>query len=281
MDKKKLVKVSGVPRDHLYYVKTEKSPKFYFGSHRHHDFYDMTYVVSGRLSHRINENTVEQFPGSLLLVNVNDIHELWGEDVEFINLVFFEKEIKNLMRDLHSYSHDDAYAFFDFAKSIVAKIPENERAHFEASMRNLMNVHGKPQELIAFRIFLYRTIIEYFFPDSSHHITGDEMPVWLTECLNEIHKGYERNWTLGGIRKLCGRSKEHICRAFRKHLGITPSQLINEYRLERADRLLRFTNHTVSEISFSTGFNNLSYFNRIFLKKYGTSPVKYRKINKV
>ncbi|HCE43138.1 MAG TPA: hypothetical protein DET40_06300 [Lentisphaeria bacterium] len=278
--KTKLTKVSGVPADSLYFVRTEKCPKYHFGSHRHHDFYDMTYVVSGRLFNRINGNVIEQFPGSLLLVNVNDIHEVWGEDVEFINLVFFEKEIRNLMRDMQSSFRDGSRSFLNFDRTIVSKIPENERPHFEVSMRNLMNVHGKPQALLAFRIFLYRTIMEYFFPDSSHHIQGDEMPDWIIKCLNEIHNGHERNWTLNGIRQICGRSKEHICRAFRKHLGITPSQLINEYRLERAGRLLRFTNQTVSEISFGTGFNNLSYFNRIFLKKYGTSPVKYRKIHK-
>ncbi len=279
--KKTLVKVAGVPRDHLYFVRTVKSPNYHFGAHRHHDFYDMTYLVSGRLFNEINGNVIEQLPGSLLLVNVNGIHEVWGENVELINLVFFEKEIKSLMRDLNSYSQNDTCALFNFGKSISSNVPEDERAHFEASMRNLMDVHGKLHELMAFRIFLYHTMMEYFFPDSNRHAGGDEIPDWMTKCLNEMHKGRERSWTLGGIRNLCGRSKEHICRAFRKHLGITPSQLINEYRLERADRLLRFTNQTVSEISSSTGFNNISYFNRIFLKKHGTSPLQYRKLSKL
>ncbi|HBC88487.1 MAG TPA: hypothetical protein DCZ94_16180 [Lentisphaeria bacterium] len=273
--KTRLTKVSGVPEKYLYFARFEKSgPRYYFGPHRHHDFYEITYVESGSLTNKINDNTIILSAGELLLVKKNDIHEVLGENVDFINLVFPAREIDNILDDEGSGN------LFDFDRIPVAKIPENERMHFESSMKNLMDVHGKPQALLAFRIFLYRTLMEYFFPASSHHVKGTDMPDWMVKCLNTIHGDGKRNWTLEEIRKTCGRSKEHVCRAFRKHLGMTPSQVINGYRLERADRMLRFTNQTVSEICSGTGFNNLSYFNRLFLKKYGTSPVKYRKINK-
>ncbi len=276
MNKSKLTRVSGVPAKHLYFARFEKRrPKYYFGPHRHHDFYEISYVESGKLSNKVNGNSITLSTGDILLVRKGDIHEVLGENVDFINLVFPASEIDNLIHDMKGGS-----VLFDFDRIPVAKIPENERMHFESSMKNLMEVHGKPQALLAFRIFLYRTLMEYFFPVSSHHMKGLDIPDWMIKCLNEMHGGGERNWNLNGMRQLCGRSKEHICRAFKKHLGMTPSQVINGYRLERADRLLRFTNQTVSEICASTGFNNLSYFNRLFLRKYGVSPVKFRKINK-
>ncbi len=276
MTKSKLTKVSGVPAKYMYFARFEKSrPRYYFGPHRHHDFYEITYVESGRLTNKVNESTIILSTGELLLVKKGDIHEVSGENVDFINLVFPAREIDNLLHDMKGET-----GLFDFERIPVATVPENERLHFESSMKNLMDVHGKPQALLAFRIFLYRTLMEYFFPVSSHHVNADDMPDWMVKCLNTIHLGGERNWTLEEIRKTCGRSKEHICRAFRKHLGMTPSQVINGYRLERADRLLRFTNQTVSEISTGTDFNNLSYFNRLFLMKFGTSPVKYRKLHR-
>ena len=60
-------------------------------------------------------------------------------------------------------------------------------------------------------------------------------------------------------------------------MGCTFTEYLNGYRLSSACTLLSTTDKPVLEISYETGFTNLSYFNRLFKKKYGISPRIYRK----
>ena len=53
-------------------------------------------------------------------------------------------------------------------------------------------------------------------------------------------------------------------------------EYLNDYRLTMAERLLKTSDASVLEIAEMSGFDNLSYFNRIFKKKYGESPGKWR-----
>ena len=51
---------------------------------------------------------------------------------------------------------------------------------------------------------------------------------------------------------------------------------LNDYRLTIAERLLKSSDSSVLEIAEQCGFDNLSYFNRIFKRKYGISPGRWR-----
>ena len=58
--------------------------------------------------------------------------------------------------------------------------------------------------------------------------------------------------------------------------GKTPIEYLNEYRIEKATRKLRLTDMSVTDVAFSSGFSDLSYFIKIFKKTKGVSPGKYR-----
>jgi len=59
--------------------------------------------------------------------------------------------------------------------------------------------------------------------------------------------------------------------------GMTPQKYIMEYRLERAEALLREGKYSVTEISEMTGFVNASHFSTKFKKKYGIAPSRYNR----
>lgn len=67
-----------------------------------------------------------------------------------------------------------------------------------------------------------------------------------------------------------------FCRYFKKMTGQTLTGFLQEYRISQA-RLLLLQGRPVTEASFATGFNNLSYFNRTFRRLTGQSPSAYRK----
>ena len=60
-------------------------------------------------------------------------------------------------------------------------------------------------------------------------------------------------------------------------MGVGFIHYLNDYRLEIAAKKLLTTSDNILNIAVSTGFENLSYFNRSFKKKYGITPGQYRK----
>jgi AraC-like DNA-binding protein/quercetin dioxygenase-like cupin family protein len=76
---------------------------------------------------------------------------------------------------------------------------------------------------------------------------------------------------------LAGLSPAAFSRYFHKRMCRTFEAYVNEVRVSHASRMLRESEHTVAEIAFACGFNNLSNFNRRFRQFRGTSPTLYRR----
>lgn len=66
-------------------------------------------------------------------------------------------------------------------------------------------------------------------------------------------------------------------RAFVAYTGKSPSDFIQNARMELAEQLLRDTDMRVSAVASSVGYNDALYFSRIFSKHFGESPMQYRK----
>ncbi len=93
---------------------------------------------------------------------------------------------------------------------------------------------------------------------------------------NYIAKNYMDEIRLPTLADIAGMSPSAFSRFFKLRTGRTLSEYIIEMRLGYASRMLVDTSKSVSEISFQSGFNNLSNFNRIFKKKKGCSPSEFR-----
>ena len=68
----------------------------------------------------------------------------------------------------------------------------------------------------------------------------------------------------------------YFCRVFKKTFGCNFAQYLTEYRLERAKWALLNTEKSITEIAFSYGFHDCSYFAKAFREEYGVSPRAYR-----
>ena len=86
------------------------------------------------------------------------------------------------------------------------------------------------------------------------------------------------NLTIGLPRfiELSGKTQEHLGRCMKKYLSLSPSEFINDLRLEQAAKELRSTQKTVFDIMLDCGFQNASYFNKRFKEKFHLTPTKYR-----
>jgi AraC-like DNA-binding protein len=92
-----------------------------------------------------------------------------------------------------------------------------------------------------------------------------------------IHEHYANKITADGIARHLDVSRGECFRCFKKHMGKSLVEYINEVRLHKAAGLLKETEMSAIDISLECGFENASYFGKIFKELYSQAPAQYRK----
>lgn len=87
------------------------------------------------------------------------------------------------------------------------------------------------------------------------------------------------NISIDQMAFLAGQSLSTFKREFKKHFNDTPANYIRNRRMKKAADLLAHSSYTISEISFQTGYEDSSYFSRLFYQKFNILPSDYRKLN--
>lgn len=82
---------------------------------------------------------------------------------------------------------------------------------------------------------------------------------------------------LDELAQVAAMSPTHFLRVFRQAFGQTPHQFLTDCRVERAKRLLRTTEDSVTDICFAVGFESLGSFSWLFRKRVGLNPTSYRR----
>ena len=102
------------------------------------------------------------------------------------------------------------------------------------------------------------------------------------DSLTENMKNYlEENLSLapdlGAMAEVFHYNPKYLGRRFKEKTGQSVSQYCNRRRLERAATLLSGSDGSVLRIATELGFNNVTYFNRLFKEHYGITPTQYKK----
>ena len=92
-----------------------------------------------------------------------------------------------------------------------------------------------------------------------------------------IENNLEFDIKISDIAKLFHYNEQYFGRFFKKETKMSFSDYLKLRRLKKAEYLLKNTDDTILLISNKSGFNNVTYFNRIFKKAYGVTPSEYRK----
>ena len=94
----------------------------------------------------------------------------------------------------------------------------------------------------------------------------------LKSVLDYIEMHYPEPLSVRDLAAICCFSEYHFMRFFKLHVGMTCTEYINTLRLEKAWQMLNKDRTPVLETALSCGFHNLSYFYRLFRKKYHMTP---------
>lgn len=110
----------------------------------------------------------------------------------------------------------------------------------------------------------------------------DKIFVEKVNCIIEANLENE-HFGVAELASEVGLSSSQLLRKIKSLRGITPNELIKEFRLKEAKRLLVETDYTASEIAYRTGFSSPSYFNKCFHDFYGYPPgeAKLREISEI
>jgi len=98
----------------------------------------------------------------------------------------------------------------------------------------------------------------------------------IEKAFQHMYDNFDRSISLSEVAKLVNMTEVSFSRFIKKRTGNTFIDSLNEIRLGHASKKLIETTHSISEISYHCGFNNISNFNRIFKKKKGCTPKAFR-----
>ncbi|AWV99659.1 AraC family transcriptional regulator [Arcticibacterium luteifluviistationis] len=106
----------------------------------------------------------------------------------------------------------------------------------------------------------------------NNHVDSDR----IKKVFEYVMQNFQQDIKLNDIAGLASMSESAFSRYFKKRTRKTFSTFLTEIRIEHACKLLQKDKHSVSEVSYESGFNNLSNFNRQFKSVKSTTPLSYR-----
>ena len=248
-----------------------------FMHHRHIDCCDLAYIHQGVMKQEVNGRRITLREGMGTLIRHGDEHRLWSRGVVMYNLNFREETLREAAAYLGVEELLEGY--LNGPVPPVFETPVPERSALLIDYQTLLFAQRREGAGRHFRAFLIRWLLANL--ELAVQPRPRSLPPWLAELERFIEENVELPVRTADLARISGRSNEHIARCFRSYLGTTPSEAINAARLNRAALLLAHTNRSILDICYSLGYNSASYFYRLFGRRYGVSPRRYRVGNSV
>jgi AraC-like DNA-binding protein len=98
----------------------------------------------------------------------------------------------------------------------------------------------------------------------------------IEKVFEYMNLNYSRQITLAEVAKIANMPEASFSRFIKKRTGSTFIDSLNEIRLGHASRMLIDTTHSIAEVAYKCGFNNISNFNRVFKKRKNHTPKAFR-----
>lgn len=253
-----------------------------------HDYVEMVYMCRGKTTHIINGNKTELCEGELLFLGQTAKQEILpaGKDDIAVNFIilptFFDKSLEMLGEEespLRKFITDclgkatDSEGFLHFKVSDILPVQnliENLLWTLITKTPNKRNIYQTTMGLLFMQLLNYTDRLSY---------TEDEKTV-LLQVLRYIESNY-KTASLTELSKILHYDIFWLSKEIKLKSGMSYTELLQEKRLSQSAFLLRTTKMKISDIANAVGYENMSYFHRIFNKKFGVSPKKYRDENMV
>jgi YesN/AraC family two-component response regulator len=252
-----------------------------------HNFFELTFILHGTGQHTLNESTIYYKKGDVFFLTPKDEHEfVIATPTKFGILKFTEQlflEKANLASSTHWRKNLDTVIFY------ANIIPESIIA-YDADREQLFNLYGLIKNEIENSFVYGRSVLIELFGALLIIISRNlksslkENPKSVTSEKEKIDSilTYIRQNVLDKdrikIKAIADEffmSSNYVSIFIKKHAGISIKQYVIQTKINMAERLLKQTDLTISEIAKKTGFVDSSHFNKIFKKYSGINPSEY------
>lgn len=248
-----------------------------------HDYVEMVYMCSGKTTHFVNGKRIELHAGELLIMNQSAAHEICtaGEHDIAVNFIVLPEFFNTAL----SFIGEEETPLKRFIiDSLCRQNTGGGELHFCVSevkpIQNLIEnliwtliteTRAKQKTSQMTMALLFMQLLSYTEKLSSDtkedaavvgaldYIETNYVSGNLTDAAERLH--YDLSW---------------LSRKIKQKTGKTYTELVKEKRLAQAAFLLKSTDRNVDDISFAVGYENVSYFHRIFYAEYGKTPKRYR-----
>lgn len=252
-----------------------------FPLHFHEDYeLCLTLNVRGK---RILGNLVEDFTEKDLVITTPNVLHCYKRDDAFLN-VRCEVVVIQFPKELPSWGIFDTDQLRNIRNLLCQPAPglkfseETAEAVRERLLR-LPRTEGFEAVQLFFGILhelacTDRTQVELIGVQSSDSTLPHSRRI--NKIVQFVEKNYHHKISLEDVGELVGMSASSVSRFFKQRTRHNFWDYLNGFRIDRAAQMMIETEHTISEISYACGFNNISNFNRVFRERIGTTPSDYR-----
>jgi AraC-like DNA-binding protein len=255
--------------------------EFSFPLHYHEEL-ELNLIINAKGARRIVGDHIDNIEDlELVLVGPNlyhawFTHQCQSEEIKEVTIqwhkdLFEDKLLRrnqlSFIRNMLERSQKGILFSRDTTKALAPRILSLNQKHGFDSVLELMSIL---HDLSISRNM--RTLSDASF--TNEHFTYNSRRI--EKAFEYMNNNYDKPISLGEVAKVVNMTEVSFSRFIKKRTGNTFIDSLNEIRLGHASRMLIDTTHSIAEISYNCGFNNISNFNRIFKKKKTCTPKEFR-----
>ncbi|MFW6061629.1 MAG: helix-turn-helix domain-containing protein [Planctomycetota bacterium] len=107
---------------------------------------------------------------------------------------------------------------------------------------------------------------------------GQEHPTsWAGRARRALRQSLDQPTGIAEVARFLGVSRNRFTERFRQETGQTPRQFLGDFRMDKACRLLRETEHSVAKVADLCGWRSATTFGALFRRRFGLPPGRYRR----
>ena len=246
------------------------------------EYPELLYLCRGCARYRIGGTEVTVREGELLLLGQNTPLEPLDGGSDPLDVSFFIKP--EFFGDILSFLGSEQTPLREFVLRCLGQETPYGYLHFHVAgirpienlLENLLlHLLESPDSRRAIPLYTVGLLFVHLLEESDRLTMGIREQQSILGVLRYLENNYAGG-SLTEAAQLLHCDVAWLSREIKRRTGRTYTELLQERRLQQAAWLLEHTRQRVSDIAVSVGYENVSYFHRIFQKRFGLSPKKYR-----
>lgn len=246
--------------------------------HTHaHDYYQLWYILRGKCQHKIDNHKFVLNCGDLIFIPPFSYHSMseGSNDLIVIGVDFTEHFFSATEADKNLMLHCVKPICFRQSEEQYVFLADNNIENLILEMFSEFVLKNLFYDIII-RSNLSKLLVLMERMANNTNISAHMVGRGVTECLKYIHSRFNEKITIHDLCKVSNLSETLLSGCFKKATGKTIVEYINSLKVDKAKQLLSETDMRITDISYELGFNDGAYFNRVFKKYAGITPLAYR-----